>query len=132
MCIRDSSKAKCIALERQVQIDSSRMASALAASSSMSSAQRKSQLGSVSPLLSAAAAGGFDAPFISISSPHVTVVPKHTQTDPVSYTHLRAHETPEHLVCRLLLEKKKHNNNSPLSNLFNIKPIHFHSYENTM
>ncbi len=26
---------------------------------------------------------------------------------PVPYTHLRAHETPEHLVCRLLLEKKK-------------------------
>ena len=26
---------------------------------------------------------------------------------PVSYTHLRAHETPEHLVCRLRLEKKK-------------------------
>src|SRR5678815_981244 len=25
----------------------------------------------------------------------------------MSYTHLRAHETPEHLVCRLLLEKKK-------------------------
>ena len=25
----------------------------------------------------------------------------------VSYTHLRAHENPEHLVCRLLLEKKK-------------------------
>ena len=24
----------------------------------------------------------------------------------VSYTHLRAHETPEHLVCRLMLEKK--------------------------
>src|SRR5678816_1198198 len=24
--------------------------------------------------------------------------------EPVSYTHLRAHETPEHLVCRLLLE----------------------------
>src|SRR5678816_1265329 len=23
--------------------------------------------------------------------------------NPVSYTHLRAHETPEHLVCRLLL-----------------------------
>src|SRR5678815_2100252 len=29
------------------------------------------------------------------------------QIMPVSYTHLRAHETPEHLVCRLLLEKKK-------------------------
>eukprot|EP00658_Telonema_sp_P-2_P061617 TRINITY_DN50304_c0_g1_i1.p1 TRINITY_DN50304_c0_g1~~TRINITY_DN50304_c0_g1_i1.p1 ORF type:complete len:144 (-),score=48.00 TRINITY_DN50304_c0_g1_i1:65-496(-) len=28
-------------------------------------------------------------------------------TTTVSYTHLRAHETPEHLVCRLLLEKKK-------------------------
>ena len=28
-------------------------------------------------------------------------------SEPVSYTHLRAHETPEHLVCRLLLEKKK-------------------------
>ena len=27
----------------------------------------------------------------------------------VSYTHLRAHETPEHLVCRHLLEKKKSN-----------------------
>ena len=25
----------------------------------------------------------------------------------VSYTHLRAHETPEPLVCRLMLEKKK-------------------------
>ena len=27
---------------------------------------------------------------------------------PVSYTHLRAHETRHDLVCRLLLEKKKH------------------------
>ena len=27
--------------------------------------------------------------------------------DPVSYTHLRAHETGAYLVCRLLLEKKK-------------------------
>src|SRR5678815_3842737 len=30
---------------------------------------------------------------------------KDLPTIPVSYTHLRAHETPEHLVCRLLLEK---------------------------
>ena len=29
--------------------------------------------------------------------------------EPVSYTHLRAHETPEHLVCRLLLDKKHTN-----------------------
>ena len=29
--------------------------------------------------------------------------------EPVSYTHLRAHETDSYLVCRLLLEKKKKN-----------------------
>src|SRR5660398_333751 len=29
---------------------------------------------------------------------------------PVSYTHLRAHETKANLVCRLLLEKKKKQN----------------------
>ena len=29
------------------------------------------------------------------------------QDPPVSYTHLRAHETGRNLVCRLLLEKKK-------------------------
>ena len=29
---------------------------------------------------------------------------------PVSYTHLRAHETDSYLVCRLLLEKKKNHN----------------------
>src|SRR5659263_719517 len=32
-------------------------------------------------------------------------------TLPVSYTHLRAHETRHDLVCRLLLEKKKHTRN---------------------
>ena len=34
-------------------------------------------------------------------------VPSNPDNDPVSYTHLRAHETTLHLVCRLLLEKKK-------------------------
>ena len=29
------------------------------------------------------------------------------ENEPVSYTHLRAHETGRNLVCRLLLEKKK-------------------------
>ena len=29
------------------------------------------------------------------------------KSEPVSYTHLRAHETVLDLVCRLLLEKKK-------------------------
>ena len=32
------------------------------------------------------------------------------KTKPVSYTHLRAHETGRNLVCRLLLEKKKKKN----------------------
>src|SRR5678816_4889907 len=32
----------------------------------------------------------------------ITLTPD-TFMRPVSYTHLRAHETPEHLVCRLLL-----------------------------
>ena len=32
--------------------------------------------------------------------------PAGLEPESVSYTHLRAHETPEHLVCRLLLEKK--------------------------
>eukprot|EP00658_Telonema_sp_P-2_P054165 TRINITY_DN4310_c0_g1_i2.p1 TRINITY_DN4310_c0_g1~~TRINITY_DN4310_c0_g1_i2.p1 ORF type:complete len:239 (-),score=43.56 TRINITY_DN4310_c0_g1_i2:13-729(-) len=47
-----------------------------------------------------------------LSWPHLLYAPAaengHWPTPlPVSYTHLRAHETPEHLVCRLLLEKKK-------------------------
>ena len=42
-----------------------------------------------------------------------TVTGTVTYLDPVSYTHLRAHETVLDLVCRLLLEKKKqHNTNS--------------------
>ena len=32
----------------------------------------------------------------------------------VSYTHLRAHETGRNLVCRLLLEKKKHQSLIPI------------------
>src|SRR5678815_3784467 len=36
----------------------------------------------------------------------------------VSYTHLRAHETPEHLVCRLLLEKKKKKKNKKKKYIF--------------
>src|SRR5680860_1700773 len=34
-------------------------------------------------------------------------VPPPQGSIPVSYTHLRAHETDSYLVCRLLLEKKK-------------------------
>eukprot|EP00825_Cyclidium_porcatum_P012866 TRINITY_DN16730_c0_g1_i1.p1 TRINITY_DN16730_c0_g1~~TRINITY_DN16730_c0_g1_i1.p1 ORF type:complete len:117 (-),score=6.78 TRINITY_DN16730_c0_g1_i1:8-358(-) len=35
--------------------------------------------------------------------------PMYSALIPVSYTHLRAHETRHDLVCRLLLEKKKKN-----------------------
>ena len=38
----------------------------------------------------------------------VTLTPGQYGGTPVSYTHLRAHETVLDLVCRLLLEKKKH------------------------
>eukprot|EP00658_Telonema_sp_P-2_P070323 TRINITY_DN59870_c0_g1_i2.p1 TRINITY_DN59870_c0_g1~~TRINITY_DN59870_c0_g1_i2.p1 ORF type:complete len:482 (+),score=132.65 TRINITY_DN59870_c0_g1_i2:122-1567(+) len=41
---------------------------------------------------------------------------------PVSYTHLRAHETPEHLVCRLLLEKKKKEHNKQAIVVFSRQP----------
>ena len=34
-------------------------------------------------------------------------MPREEYQAPVSYTHLRAHETDSYLVCRLLLEKKK-------------------------
>eukprot|EP00831_Metopus_contortus_P004993 TRINITY_DN11868_c0_g1_i2.p2 TRINITY_DN11868_c0_g1~~TRINITY_DN11868_c0_g1_i2.p2 ORF type:complete len:117 (-),score=26.07 TRINITY_DN11868_c0_g1_i2:13-363(-) len=37
----------------------------------------------------------------------------------VSYTHLRAHETSLHLVCRLLLEKKKNINNTTYQHIRN-------------
>src|SRR5678816_287964 len=42
-----------------------------------------------------------------LGEPGLDVAEGHAVHGPVSYTHLRAHETPEHLVCRLLLEKKK-------------------------
>src|SRR5678816_4347974 len=45
---------------------------------------------------------------ISETAPRVEIVDRLVGNEilfpPVSYTHLRAHETPEHLVCRLLLE----------------------------
>eukprot|EP00657_Telonema_sp_P-1_P012416 TRINITY_DN896_c0_g1_i4.p1 TRINITY_DN896_c0_g1~~TRINITY_DN896_c0_g1_i4.p1 ORF type:complete len:110 (-),score=57.88 TRINITY_DN896_c0_g1_i4:33-362(-) len=43
--------------------------------------------------------------FINLDSLHTGVHVIHLS--PVSYTHLRAHETVLDLVCRLLLEKKK-------------------------
>src|SRR5680860_1802362 len=44
----------------------------------------------------------------------VVVGPRQYWYIPVSYTHLRAHETDSYLVCRLLLEKKKKTNQTIL------------------
>ena len=65
----------------------------------------------------------------------LTIDEKNTNFDadtsvPVSYTHLRAHETDSYLVCRLLLEKKKtpnENNRHPVSfSMIKYKQIHTH------
>ena len=50
-------------------------------------------------------AGGKFCPFCG-APVEQTGVSDETQAD--AYTHLRAHETDYYLVCRLLLEKKKH------------------------
>ena len=48
------------------------------------------------------------------SAPVVNEGTAATVGKPVSYTHLRAHETVLDLVCRLLLEKKKQQQSSKL------------------
>ena len=48
-----------------------------------------------------------DLPTIFAESDILTLHIPLTSETPVSYTHLRAHETVLDLVCRLLLEKKK-------------------------
>ena len=45
-----------------------------------------------------------DEPLVAIVAVHTAETNFMLGGNPVSYTHLRAHETPEHLVCRLLLE----------------------------
>ena len=47
----------------------------------------------------------------------------HHRVATVSYTHLRAHETPEHLVCRLLLEKKNQGKKKSKKYLLKAKKI---------
>src|SRR5674536_384562 len=49
----------------------------------------------------------FGAPKTKVVKPVPLLLISSHISGSVSYTHLRAHETPEHLVCRLLLEKKK-------------------------
>ena len=48
----------------------------------------------------------FKDDIVAISSPSGMGAISLIRVSAVSYTHLRAHETSLHLVCRLLLEKK--------------------------
>ena len=50
-----------------------------------------------------------------------TVDHQFRSAEPVSYTHLRAHETVLDLVCRLLLEKKKTQRKQNAANIKIIK-----------
>ena len=43
------------------------------------------------------------------------------QLGPVSYTHLRAHETVLDIVCRLLLEKKNERTNRTIESMHTVK-----------
>ena len=47
-----------------------------------------------------------DQVIISLAERRALIEPLQVEIEPVSYTHLRAHETVLDLVCRLLLEKK--------------------------
>ena len=49
----------------------------------------------------------FHGPTLSFKDVALQLVGQLFEHEPVSYTHLRAHETDSYLVCRLLLEKKK-------------------------
>ena len=40
---------------------------------------------------------------------YLAAINREAEDEPVSYTHLRAHETVLDIVCRLLLEKKQKN-----------------------
>src|SRR5680860_428342 len=57
-------------------------------------------------MLAAAGRGDID-PADALKDGRAMDVWRRMITAPVSYTHLRAHETDSYLVCRLLLEKKK-------------------------
>ena len=54
--------------------------------------------------------GDLDEEFQKAELKYKSFIKKSTVYEPVSYTHLRAHETVLDLVCRLLLEKKKYTN----------------------
>src|SRR5674536_102315 len=99
MCIRDRVKTSAGRLSR-----APRISAAIASTSSRSMTVRRTRPPSPVTLR--------HSQFVLVS-----------RTSPMSYTHLRAHETPEHLVCRLLLEKKKKNDNKGIYNINDPKSI---------
>src|SRR5678810_111044 len=59
---------------------------------------------------SSAASDVYKRQIYHLEAPRRPRIPNKECPIPVSYTHLRAHETGRNLVCRLLLEKKKKKN----------------------
>eukprot|EP00831_Metopus_contortus_P022123 TRINITY_DN20047_c0_g1_i1.p1 TRINITY_DN20047_c0_g1~~TRINITY_DN20047_c0_g1_i1.p1 ORF type:complete len:123 (-),score=13.09 TRINITY_DN20047_c0_g1_i1:28-396(-) len=99
MCIRDSSSSS-LKNRLGAHFTISQIYRAKDASEVNNAFADKLQLQLHKSLLS----GALDTPRCPTAA-SVTQRPESLQT--VSYTHLRAHETSLHLVCRLLLEKKK-------------------------
>ena len=62
-------------------------------------------------------------PLVLSSADRLTLRTEALVAEPVSYTHLRAHETVLDLVCRLLLEKKKKYSTTPLHHSTNNQQI---------
>ena len=76
-------------------------------------ADRKQTRSAGEAVYNAAAKNSYEQPSIQ---------PEKDGMKPVSYTHLRAHETVLDLVCRLLLEKKKKNTvHNDIINIHTIK-----------
>ena len=80
------------------------------------------------------------APVLAVRLPVVAALPvRMGDALPVSYTHLRAHETVLDLVCRLLLEKKNyylplhiHSHNMHLPSLYHFIPHTLHFYTQSL
>src|SRR5674536_271018 len=78
-------------------VQSATMQSSFAVDSTGQTTSQKtvqSQLDQILSLLNTQGGNGYLFSGSGLNQPSVDT------TDPVSYTHLRAHETPEHLVCR--------------------------------
>ena len=80
---------------------------ALAERSELTKAQTARLLDAVLEVITATIAAGEQVALIGFGTFKRALRAAREGRNPVSYTHLRAHETVLDLVCRLLLEKKK-------------------------